>query len=293
MGDPIYSSTRRMAKASTLGYHTKSKDEIFVQNKKARIHESMMPSKAILRESRDSDNHPNSFPIIFGLDLTGSMGEIPHYLVKNGLPHIMEGIIDAGVPDPQILFLGIGDHETDNYPLQVGQFESGDEELDMWLTRTYIEGGGGANDGESYSLAWYFASEHTEIDSFEKRGQKGLIFTIGDEPCLLNLPSNAINEIMGVGAQAGFSDVELLEKAREKYDVYHLHMMEGWAGRRSLPYWEKLLGQNCIKVDDQTQAAKAIVEIVTRHAKEGVVNVSTNNVITDTDKEKEDTIEIL
>ncbi|STD12570.1 hypothetical protein [Chryseobacterium carnipullorum] len=40
----------------------------------------------------------------------------------------MGGIIQGGVPDPALLFLGIGDHECDAYSLQVGQFESGDEE---------------------------------------------------------------------------------------------------------------------------------------------------------------------
>jgi hypothetical protein len=38
------------------------------------------------------------------------MGRIPHDLVKVGLPNMMGGIIEHGIPDPQILFLGIGDH---------------------------------------------------------------------------------------------------------------------------------------------------------------------------------------
>lgn len=294
MGNPIYSSERRTVKAASLGYHTKSRDEIFVQNRKARIHESMRPAKALLRESCDSENHPNSFPIILGLDFTGSMRQIPHYLVQNGLPHIMEGIIDNGIPDPQILFLGIGDHEVDNYPLQVGQFESGDEELDMWLTRSYLEGGGGANYGESYHLAWYFAANHTKTDAWDKRKQKGLIFTIGDEPCLESLPSNAIEEIMENGSQASYSDKELIELASEKYDIYHLHMMEGSAGPRSIGYWEDLLGQNCVKIEHKEDVAKTIVDIVTRHAKDGVVNVTSNdNVIIDSKPEKKDDIEIL
>src|SRR5690606_5631209 len=98
-----------------------------------------------------------------------------------------------------VLFLAIGDHETDSAPLQVGQFESGDAELDLWLTRTWLEGKGGANSGESYLLAWYFASKFTKLDSLDKRGQKGFLFTIGDEPGLSILPKRAINEIMNDG----------------------------------------------------------------------------------------------
>jgi hypothetical protein len=67
-----------------------------------------------IRESRDSTDHPNALPIILALDVTGSMGSIPHYLVKEGLPHLMDGIIQKGFPDPQVLFLGIGDHECDD-----------------------------------------------------------------------------------------------------------------------------------------------------------------------------------
>lgn len=147
MGGTFYSNSNRTLRAESLGYHKKSVNEIFVQNQKRMIHEQMEPSKVFIRESRDSDNHPNSLPIIIALDLTGSMGRIPHDLVKDGLPKIMGGIIQNGIPDPQVLFLGVGDHECDKAPLQVGQFESGDEELDLWLTRTYIEGGGGGNGG--------------------------------------------------------------------------------------------------------------------------------------------------
>ena len=132
-----------------------------------------MPSKALLRESRDSTSNPNSLPVIIALDVTGSMRTIPHSLVKEGLPNMVGNMIQRGVTDPAILFLGIGDHTCDDAPLQVGQFESGDEELDLWLTRTWLEGHGGGNNGESYLLAWYFAAKHTITDAWEKRGQKG------------------------------------------------------------------------------------------------------------------------
>jgi hypothetical protein len=271
-----------------MGYHTKSKDDIFVQNKKREIHESMEPSKALLREARDSEVHPQSLPIIVGLDVTGSMGHIPHHLVKDGLPNMVETMVQKGVKSPAILFLGIGDHETDSAPLQVGQFESGDEELDLWLTRTWLEGRGGANSGESYLLAWYFASKHTAIDSLEKRGQKGFLFTIGDEPCLDTLPTRAIEEIMGTGSQVNYSAKDLLEAAKEKYHVFHLHIMEGSNGNYSLGYWEKLLGQHCIQVDDHTEVGKVIAETVASHMKGRVDHDNqTQTVIPDTDTDKD------
>lgn len=46
------------------------------------------------------------------------------------------------IPDPQVLFSAIGDAHTDCAPLQIGQFESG-LEMDDWLTKIYLESGGG------------------------------------------------------------------------------------------------------------------------------------------------------
>lgn len=228
MGGTRYDLGARLSRAEAAGYGKKSASEIFTQNSLHMAHESMNPNGITFREARDSEVHPNTVPIILGLDVTGSMGHIPHELIKDGLPKLMGGIIQGGVPDPALLFLGIGDHECDRFPLQVGQFESGDEELDMWLTRTYIEGGGGGNAGESYLLAWYFAAFHTKTDAFEKRGQKGLLFTVGDEPGLKTLPASAIKEIMGQGQQT-YTHLELLAEAQKKYDVYHISVQIGRA----------------------------------------------------------------
>lgn len=281
MGYSSYSEHSRSVRATSMDYMHKSADDIFIQNKKREIHESMEPTKALLREARDSEVHPLSFPIILPLDLTGSMGSIPLHLVREGLPKLMSGIIQHGIADPQLLFLGIGDHTCDRYPLQVGQFECGDEELDMWLTRTYIEGGGGGNDGESYLLAWYFAANHTITDAWEKRKQKGLLVTIGDEPSVRSLPKNAIQEIMGQGGQTSYTDKGLLALAQEKYEVFHLHIMEGSAGRRSLGYWKTLLGQNCIEVNDYTKVPEIITELAVRVAKTNVAYEPTKPVIVD------------
>ena len=281
MGGTSYSFDARASRSVSSGYYSKSADDIFEQNKKRVIHESMEPSKALLREARDSEVHPLSVPIILALDVTGSMGKIPHDLVKDGLPTIMQGIIQRGILDPQILFLAVGDHECDRYPLQVGQFESGDLELDTWLTRTYVEGGGGGNAGESYLLAWYYGALHTVTDAWEKRGQKGFLFTIGDEPCLESLPANVVKGLMGQKPQAAYKATDLLEMAKEKYNVFHLHVMEGSAGSRSLPYWKNLMGQNCIQVNNHTDIPKTIAEIVTSHTNLNVINtpnvVSTSN----------------
>lgn len=265
MGNSSYSVSDRSIRSSTAGYHTKSVNEIFEQNQKRVAHEGMNPKGVLKRECRDSEAHPNATPIQLYLDVTGSMGHIPHEMIKNGLPTLMGTLIQRGVADAALMFGCIGDHETDRVPLQVAQFESGDAELDMWLTRSYIEGGGGGNQGESYLLAWYFAANHVSTDAFEKRKQKGFVFTIGDEPCLKNLPVSAIKGIMGDTAvgQGNYSREELLIAAQGQNHVYHIHLNHG--GRRLDNAWREILGQNLIEISDYTTVSKVIADIILSH----------------------------
>lgn len=261
MGNSSYSIENRNLRSAKMGYTSADFNDIFTQNKKHKVHE-LMDSKGItFRESRDSAEHPNSIPIIIALDVTGSMGHIPHHLIKEGLPNLVGGIIQNGIPDPQILFLAIGDHEVDSAPLQVGQFESGDEELDMWLTRTYVEGGGGGNGGESYGLAHYFASHYCHTDHWDKRVQKGILITIGDEPNLKNYPSRVFKEISNNGDIPTYTDVELVNKAKEKWNVFHIIPgREARSGTKD--YWNELLGDNSIWVDSYTEIPQLIKDLV-------------------------------
>jgi len=262
MGSGTYSSTSRYLRAMDMGYDTKTAREIFRQRS---VNNAMNPHGVKVRESCDSDEHPESLAIILALDVTGSMHSIPHHLVKKGLPDVMDGIIKKGIKDPQVLFMGIGDHECDNAPLQIGQFESSDELLDKWLTDIWLEGGGGGNDGESYMLAWYFAANHTAIDCFNKRKEKGFLFTIGDEPCLPELPKSELKEIMGIDQPETVTSLELLAKARERYRVYHLHVREGSNGgrREVMDGWKQLMGDSLILVDKHEDVPNIIADIVT------------------------------
>lgn len=284
MGSTRYDIDARYNRANRAGYGTKSASEIFTQNVERKAHQSMMPYGISFRESRDSEVHPNTVPIILGLDVTGSMGHIPHELIREGLPKLMGGIIQGGVPDPALLFLGIGDHEYDSYPLQIGQFESGDEELDMWLTRTYIESGGGGNGGESYLLAWYFAAFHTRIDAFEKRNQKGILFTVGDEPCLKVLPASAIREIMGSGQQT-YTHYDLLEEAKKRYEIYHINVLHSDQAIRANRDWKELLGENCISIEDHREIPDVIKKIICEKFK--------NKTYTNKDSEGLDKVQML
>lgn len=265
MGGGSYSTSARSVRSMDMGYTTKSAGEIFTQRS---INNAMDPFNVKIRESRDSAEHPNSVAIILALDVTGSMGSIPHHLVKEGLPTIMGDIIQAGIKDPQLLFLAIGDHECDRAPLQVGQFESSDELLDKWLTTVWLEGRGGGNDGESYLLAHYFAAKHTSIDCLEKRGQKGFLFTIGDEPTLKGISEHRLKDLMGEGQFSNMTAQQLIDMASEKYHVYHLHVLETRAGqdKSTQAGWREMLRENLILVEHKEDIPKIIAGIVSKVA---------------------------
>lgn len=262
MGGGSYSSTRRYDSGRTEFFANNSMAENF-QEKSMNL--AMNPHGIKLRESRDSDEHPESLAIVLALDVTGSMGSIPQYLVGTGLPHLMDKLIEGGIADPQVLFLGIGDHECgDQAPLQVGQFESSDELLDHWLTKLYIEGGGGGNDGESYLLAWYFAGDHTDIDCYNKRKQKGFLFTVGDEKCLPDIQGRRLKKIMGEGEFSNASSAALLDRARAKYHVRHLHLKEGFNGQREevMDEWKQRMRDDLIVIDHKEAVADKIASLI-------------------------------
>lgn len=245
----------------------KTREEIF---KETSIHQTMEPNGMTARECRDSDIHPNSIPIIIALDVTGSMGYIPEDLIKNNLGKLVGGIINAGIPDPAICFIAVGDHISDNAPLQVGQFESGDQELIMWLERTWLEGCGGGSMEESYHTVWYLASKYTATDAWEKRKQKGILITIGDEMTHNHFTDSAVKSMFGPSVQADkfMSAEDLLTMASERWNVYHIHANDGSYsvknsnGQRVLESWKKLLGQKVIVVNNHVDIADTIVKIV-------------------------------
>jgi len=241
-------------------YVGKSADDIFSSSAVS----DMLPKGVDVREARDSDEHPNSLAVMVFLDVTGSMGHIPEAIVKNKLGALMNTIIDNGVPDPQILFGAIGDHHCDRTPLQIGQFESGTEELDKWLTSMYLEGGGGGQNMESYLQAWLIAGRHTSIDCFEKRNEKGFLITIGDEKNWGEMDAHALKEIMGYAQGDTVTDEQLLEEAQRLYNVYHIHINE--TGYRNdaevIGYWKEKLGERLIILDDYNALCETISTLI-------------------------------
>lgn len=245
-------------------YTSKKVDDIFINNKTRKVDPLMDPKKLKIRECRDSTAHPLSVAANIYLDVTGSMHSIPEKLIRYKLGTLIEIMLKHGISDPAVLFGAIGDHECDNVPLQIGQFESGTAELDKWLTSIFLEAGGGGNAGESYLLAWYTAARYSSLDCFEKRGKKGYLFTIGDEATLRSISASAIQEIFEVNESSQVSVENILKEAQQMYHVFHIHCVEGSNGKdqKVINSWKDLLGQNLILLDDSDNIAETIASTI-------------------------------
>ena len=235
-----------------------SANEVFQQRG---CHNLMNPKGLKVRESRDSADHPNALPVVFALDVTGSMGAIPRQLATKELPTFMKLLTDCRIADPQLLFMAIGDANSDNAPLQVGQFESTAALMDQWLTWSYLEGGGGGTGSESYELAFYVLAQHTDTDGWEKRKKKGYLFVTGDE---LPYPAVSRHQIEGLIGTKLDDDIPIDEVIAAAAENYHLFFLIPDLARRKNceKRWRELLGDHVICMespDDTCSVAAAIV----------------------------------
>ena len=212
-------------------------------------HPLMNPKGVRVRESRDSADHPKPLGIVFALDVTGSMGDIPKLLATEQLPTFMKILTDCKVPDPQLLFMAVGDATSDQAPLQVGQFESTAKLMDQWLTWSYLEGGGGGSGQESYELALYFLAQHTEMDCWVKRQKRGYLFMTGDEEPYPTLSKHIVDGVIGDRLD---DDLKVEEVVAELQKTFLPFFVIPDLERRSRceRVWRDLLGDHVLCMED-------------------------------------------
>ncbi len=232
--------------------------EVFSQTQ---CHALMNPKGLKVRECRDSADHPNTLGIVFALDVTGSMGDIPHLLAKQELPNLMKLLNACGEADPQVMFMAVGDATSDQASLQVGQFESTAELMDQWLTWSYLEGGGGGSGQESYELAFYIAAQHTDMDNWVKRKKKGYLFMTGDELPYPAVSRHQIEALVGEKLDEDIPIEEVIAAAAESYHLFYLIPDAGRA-KRCGSRWRQLLGDHTIIMESPSDACSVAAAIV-------------------------------
>ena len=190
------------------------------------LHPRLDP-RNVMRECCDSADHPASIPVILALDVTGSMGAASVQVAQK-MNEVMTKLYDQ-VKDVEFMVMGIGDLAYDNAPIQISQFES-DIRIAEQLDLVWQEHGGGGNAYESYTAAWYMGVRHTRLDCW-KRGKKGLIITMGDEPLNPYLPRPFLVRFTGDTLQSDIETPALYREASEKYEIYHIHVKHTQADR--------------------------------------------------------------
>ena len=202
------------SKGRTVTRGVASDQGMFTQS---HLHPDLDPKNKI-RECVDSEEHPETIPVILALDVTGSMGSACKKVAKS-LNVIMSKLFNS-YKDIEFMVMAIGDFACDDVPLQVSQYES-DVRIAEHTDKIFFEGGGGGNGYESYTAAWYFASRHTKIDCL-KRGRKGIIITMGDEPLNPYLPKSQIKRVLGDKLEADVETKNLYKEVTKNFDVFHL-----------------------------------------------------------------------
>lgn len=213
------SKGRTTSKSATTG--TVVLDSLYTNQdifKQKQVHKTLSPKGNIMRECRDTEEHPNTVPVILALDVTGSMGSAATEVARQ-LSTIMEQLYKE-VPDVEFLVMGIGDLYCDRGPIQISQFES-DIRIAEHLDNIWFEFGGGGNFWESYTAAWYMASRHCDLDCWN-RGKKGIIITMGDERLNPVLQKEPLNFLTDDSNQADIKTEDLYEEVTSKYDVFHI-----------------------------------------------------------------------
>jgi len=228
------------------------------------VHEKLDPSKPnkagkLIRESFDSVEHPTSNAVAVLFDVTGSMKRVPRLFLE-AFGTMMQTLTKKNyVNDPQILFGAIGDATCDSIPLQVGQFEAGNE-TDEALSKMYLEGGGGGQNTESYELGMYYMARHTDLNCVTKRGKKAYLFITGDELPYDRVKKHEVEKVIGDTLQEDIPTKDILKELRQKFEVFWI--MPGGTAHWDDPEVEEplreMFGQNFLKLRDPANICELI-----------------------------------
>lgn len=155
-------------------------------------------------------------PIVFALDVTGSMGEWTKIIYDKMPMFYGQIMMQKYLEDPAISFCAIGDAKTDEAPLQVSEFGQG-REIDQLISKMYLEGNGGGNYHESYEMSAYFYLNHCSFTN----ARKPFFFVTGDEGFWEVTTTEMIQKVMGLNVK-DIPGNTLWEELMKKYNVFHI-----------------------------------------------------------------------
>jgi hypothetical protein len=196
-------------------------------------------------------------PIVFALDVTGSMGDWAK-IIYDKMPMFYGQIkMQDYLQDPAISFCAIGDHTCDDLPLQVTEFGQG-KAIDQLLSKLVLWKSGNGNEHESYELAAYFFDNNVEMMGVEMP----FFFITGDEGYFDQINSTTVQTVFGKGLKhETIESATVWRSLMQKFNVFHIHKPYTSANYESRIHkqWCDLLGPE--RVLDIT-VPKACVDVV-------------------------------
>ena len=159
-------------------------------------------------------------PIIFALDVTGSMGDWAKIIYQKLPMFYGQIMMQQYLSDPAISFCAIGDHKVteDPIPIQICEFKRG-KELDEVLSQLVLWKSGGGNEHESYELTAYFYDSLTKFSSSEMP----FFFVTGDEGFWEEIEINTLKNVYGVENKQSINSRDVWKNLMKKYNVFHIH----------------------------------------------------------------------
>jgi hypothetical protein len=203
-------------------------------------------------------------PLVFAVDVTGSMGEWPG-IIFNKLP-VLYNEAKLWLPEIDISFAAIGDAYCDRYPVQICDFAK-DRDLEQHINSIFPEGGGGGQTQESYELFAYYYLKHCDIP----QAQKALFVYCGDEGFYEKIRRQHVQTFFGDVVTEDIDAYHVFGQLGKKFEVYNLRVQyhDDAADATIRAQWQKAIGaQRVLRLEDPRRIVDCILGLTALMANE-------------------------
>jgi len=208
--------------------------------------------------SSDSQN-----PIIFGIDVTGSMCEWPGEFFDRA--PLLYQTLSQYKPDVEISFGAIGDATCDSHPLQINTFGK-ELALESHIQAIGCEGGGGGHITESYELFAHFMNTHCSTPN----ARQPFLFIFGDERFYDKVDPAQAEHYIGGALQQPLDSKQVFRELAQKFNVYLLHKPYGQGQQSAIDdaviscWTDAIGGQKIIEIPSKERAVDIAMALVAR-----------------------------
>lgn len=245
MGGDYYERDVQVA-SNSQGYSAAA-EKVLTQSS---LHKSNDPKRFAEEERQLISSHKH--PIVFALDVSGSMGDWPK-IIYDKLPMFYGQLMMQGyLSDPEVSFCAVDD-TRDKAPLQITDFGQG-VQIDQLISKIYLESGGSGEESrhEAYELSALFYLRHCTL----KNAELPYFFITGDEYFYKFIKSATVEKILGYKPKEDKElSVNVWKELCKKFNVFHLHK----------PYYSKITAEE-IHPWEEALGAERILEMKTPKA---------------------------